>query len=146
MDNAKTNEALNRLYAIHNRSLPKYISYARPWPAPGDEEAWKTIELIVADQKRMIERIGEMLDARNCNVAVGEYPIWYTGLNDLSLDYLIGRMIEKQEQDIGAIQQCVDQLNLDPMAQTLAKEALGAAKGHLDSLVELSEKEHSPVL
>ena len=144
MDSANSNDVLNRLYAIHNRSLPKYISYARPWPGPGAEEAWKTIELIVADQLRTIERLGEMLDACNCPVAAGEYPMSYTGLNDLSIEYLIERMIEQQKRDISNIELCVEQLNLAPMAQTLAKEALGAAKGHLDSLVELREKTHSP--
>jgi len=139
MDSANTNDVLNRLYAIHNRSLPKYISYARPWPEAGTEEAWKTIELIVADQLRTIERLGEMLDARSFNVAAGEYPMSYTGLNDLSIEYLTERMIEQQKRDISSIEQCVEQLSLAPMAQTLAKESLGAAKGHLDSLIELTE-------
>jgi hypothetical protein len=80
-----------------------------------------------------------MLDARNFNVDAGEYPMSYTGLNDLSIEYLIERMIEQQKRDISSIEQCVEQLNLAPMAQTLAKESLGAAKGHLDSLIELTE-------
>lgn len=137
MSSTNTNDVLNRLYAIHNRSLPKYLSYARPWSIANDD-AWKTIELIVADQKGMIERIGELIIENQGNVAIGEYPIWFTGLNDLSLDYLITRMIDQQRQDIAGIEACVEQLNLAPMAQSLAKEALGAAKGHLDSLLELA--------
>jgi hypothetical protein len=46
--------------------------------------------------------------------------------------------IAYQQQDIAEIEQCVDALRLAPMAHALAEEALGMAKGQLESLRELS--------
>ena len=71
------------------------------------------------------------------DVLPGVFPFEFTGLVDLSADYLLGIIIDHQEKDIAVIQDCVNQLEADPLAQALAEESLGAAKGHLDSLQEL---------
>ena len=67
----------------------------------------------------------------------GEFPLEFTSLHDLSIDYLLGILIQRQENDITAIQECIEPLGSAPLAQALAEESLGAAKGNLDSLQEL---------
>ena len=70
----------------------------------------------------------------------GKFPIEFTDTHDLAIDYLIREAIVCQKQDIADLQGCVDELRLAPAAQSLAAEALGMAKGHLESLEELGAK------
>ena len=67
----------------------------------------------------------------------GEFPMEYTDLHDLDIDYLIRFAVDYQQQDIASIGEIVDQLRLAPAAQSLAEEVSGMTKGHLDSLLEL---------
>ena len=136
MNSANTNDILNRLYALHNRSLAQYLSYTRPWSAPGDGAAAQTLELIVADQQQMIARLGELILENGDEVFPGEFPMTFTSLHDLSFEYLLTLLIDAQREDVETITDCVDQLNLAPLAKAVAEEALGLAQGHLDNLLE----------
>ncbi len=140
MASAETINALNRLYAIYYRSLPMYLGYAKPYSLRGDEQSRETLNHIVADQKAMVERIGEMLLEMNAQTYEGEFPMEFTGYHDLSYEYLVRRMIDRQKIDIALIQQCADRLNTAPLAKALADEALGMAKGHLENLEELTQQ------
>jgi hypothetical protein len=129
LDRAAT---LNRLLQIHYRSLPMYLSSARPWVPRGHEKAAETLELIAADQKRTIARITDELLAVGADIDLGEFPMTFTDLHDLSVDYVLKELIEAQRRDVAAIEECVAATGGDPLAQ----EALGAAKGHLETLQE----------
>jgi hypothetical protein len=123
---------LNRLLQIHYRSLPMYLASARPWVPRGHEKAAETLMLIVDDQKRTVERVSEELLAAGADIDAGEFPMVYTDLHDLSVDYVLTELVEAQRHDVAEIEDCVVALGGDPLAQ----EALGAAKGHLESLEE----------
>lgn len=137
MTTADPNAVLNRLLILHHRSLPMYLSYALPYPTRGDDKARDVLKHIVASQKEMVDRIGSLLVEREVDVTHGEFPIYFTGLHDLSLEYLVRRMIADQRRDIAEIEKCAEQLSDDPYGKALAEEALGAAKAHLDALEEL---------
>ncbi len=68
----------------------------------------------------------------------GPFPMEFTSVNFLSLDYLIRRAIGYQTADVGALAQCAQQLHLAPAAKAVAEEALGLAKGHLETLQEIN--------
>jgi hypothetical protein len=97
----------------------------------------ETLAYVVTAQTAMAERIGEFLWESGQPVDFGEFPLAYTALHDLSCDYLLRKLLEAQTRMVAEIQECVEALRLAPLAQTLAQEALGEAKGHLDSLREL---------
>jgi hypothetical protein len=134
-----TVSVLNRLLLLHEYSLPMYLGYAAPWTIGHDEAAKEVLMLIVADQKQLAERIGRaILDAGGV-VSHGHFPLHFTGYHDLSFDFLVKRMIVAQKKDLAAIETCIAQLEGVPNAKALAEEALGAAKGHLESLEELAQ-------
>lgn len=139
MSDATTNRLLNHLIAIHNRSLPVYLTYAAPAWHGGEEAAKETMRLIAADQRATAERLAAMVTENNGVVNNGEFPIYYTGYHDLSFDFLLNEIIKEQKEDIATIESVVSKLLLVPLAKALAEETLGAAKGHLESLVELKQ-------
>jgi len=129
---------MNRLLALHQRSLPMFLTYAAPWTANEDQKAVETLQFLVDDQKRLAARIAEYMLERRWRIDSGEFPLELTGLHDVSLEYLWPKLIEAQRQDIHAIQDSIAALASDPFARALAEEALGAARGHLESLEEVA--------
>ena len=142
MAEARTISALNRLLTILSRSFPMYLTYAPPWSPRGDEDqALVALRHIVADEEALCERIAETILDLGGQINVGEFPMQYTDLHDLSVDFVVRLARDYQKQDIAAIERCVDDLRLAPVAKALAQEAIGMAKGHLESLEELDGSE-----
>lgn len=137
MNSVDTNAVLNRLRVIHKRSLPTYLSYAVPWSHTGDEAATETLTQIANDHKTMVGRLGEVILEDGGVTEPGSFPIAFTSLHFLSVDFLVRKLIETQQNLVQEIEDCVRQLHLAPSSQAVAQEALGEARGHLESLKEL---------
>jgi len=136
MSPPSTNEVLNRLLVLHERSLPMYLSYAQPHELGRNPRAKAVLDQIVADQRRTIDRLAAII-LESGTVEHGEFPMSFTSLHDLSLPYLLKLAIERQEKTIVACERLADALNAAPYAQATAREAVGEAKGHLENLREL---------
>jgi hypothetical protein len=139
MPSPDTNEILTRLLAIHYRSLPMYLSFAPPWRAYGQEEAGKVMQRIVDNQKRMVDRFGQMILDNGGTVSYGEFPMRFTAYHDVSFDFLLRVLIERQQREVVLIEKYADMLAGSPLAHALAQEALGESKAHLDMLVDLKK-------
>ena len=137
--NADTIYWLNRLLAIHCKSFPQYLRWSRPHVPAGRGEELEAVQAIAQDQDVMAERISRMIVDADALPRSGEFPMEFTDLHDLDIDFLLRLAVRYQEQDIGAIQQLVDRLHTAPAAKATAEEALGMAKGHLDTLRELTQ-------
>jgi hypothetical protein len=133
-----TIEALNKLYVLHHRSLPVYLHYAPPYQLARHAKASATLAQIVADQTRTADRLATLVLEAGGQIDPGEFPMWFTGLHDLSVDFLVNKLIDRQERFIAACEQLAGSLTLAPFAQAAAREAVGEAKGHLDNLRDLA--------
>ncbi len=129
--------ALNRLLTILERSMPMYLSYASPWVRRGDSKAVTALEAIVEQQRKLAERVAELVLQRG-PINLGEFPVEFYDTHDLSLDYLLSRLVDYQRRDVAALERCVDDLQSDRPSAAVAEEALGAARGHLEILEELA--------
>jgi bacterioferritin (cytochrome b1) len=134
MSSPDTIDALNRVLNILARSFPQYMRYARPYIPPGRENVMETISDIVAGQDALAERVTHTIFESDGTPDPGDFPIVYTDLHDLAIDFLIRQAIAYQKQTLDDLQQSVDALRLAPAAQSLAAEALGMAKAHLELL------------
>jgi hypothetical protein len=137
MASPDTIEALTRVLVILRRSFPQYLKYARPYIPTGRENVMETIDEIAAGQDALAARVAEHIFQSGALPDYGKFPIEFTDTHDLDIDYLMEEAIGYQKQDIADLAQCVEELRLAPAAQALAAEALGMAKGHLESLEEL---------
>jgi hypothetical protein len=137
MATANTIDVLNELLRLEYRSLPMYVIGTSPWQHEGDERAAATLSRIVEDQKRLSARIADLILERGGQVQPGAFPMEFTDLNLLSLDYLVREAINHQKYTIGQIESCVARLAHDAEARHLAEEVLGNQRGHLENLEEL---------
>jgi hypothetical protein len=137
MADPETIELLNRLLNLHLRSLPMYLASARPWYPQADCEAKTVLRHIAEDQQLMVDRIGAVILDLGGSVQPSEFPMEFTDLHDLSIDYLYPQVIARQKSEIEWMRQCCEQLKDSPVARAVAQESLGAAQAHLDNLNDL---------
>jgi hypothetical protein len=131
---------LNRLLTLHCRSLPMYLADARPRIAAGEQRDQQTVDQIVRDQQALSQRIAALILDRRGIIDTGGFSMEFTDTHMLGLEFLVRELIRYQREDIAAIERCVAALAADREARELAEECLGAAKGHLESLEELTKQ------
>lgn len=137
MTETSTYDILNRLYVLHNRSLAAYLNYARPWAIQAHPRTLAVLEQMVADEQATADRLATLI-METGPVEPGEFPIIFTGWHDLSVEWLVNKLIERQQKTILIIEKLISQLGFAPYAQAIARETLGQAKGHLENLQEVA--------
>lgn len=134
-----TLDVLNELLRTQYRSLPMFLSGTDPYARSSDQRAEIVLANIVADQKAMVQRLGEAILDRGGQVDGGNFPIEYAELHFLALDYLLKELVTRQKDDVAAIESCVARLTGDRAARMLAEEVLGQERAHLETLESLLE-------
>ena len=129
---------LNRLQAMHVRSLPMYLASAPPWSPDPNSAELTALRHIAEDQQLMADRISSVILEHGGTVAASEFPMEFTDLHDLSIDFLIPQVRRRQEEEIDYLRSSIERLQDAPAPRAIAEEALGAAIAHLDTLKELS--------
>lgn len=137
MNPQQTLAALNRLLHVLCRSLPMYLVEAAPFTRRDDQPTQEALAHVVTDQRLYAQRVTRAILARGGRPDPGRFPIQFTAVNDLELQFLHRRLIECQRRDLQALQGCVDELKHVPDLESLAEEAIGNARGHLDILDEI---------
>jgi hypothetical protein len=138
--NGNSTGALSHVLATLYRSLPMYLTQVDPWARHGDVRPREVLATIVADQRRDCHRIAELILDRYSRVELGEFPMEFTDLHFLSLDYLVGELVRHQKQDIATLEQCIVRLEHDPAGRSLTQEVLGSERAHLEMLEELANQ------
>jgi hypothetical protein len=126
--------ALGRILSALRRSLPMYLEDARPWSAGGDEAARAALGRLAADEKTYARRLAEAILRRGGQPPPVSFPLEYTSLNDVSLDYLLQRVLAGLDVDLAAVARAADDLVSDSEAAALAGEVLGNLQGHREIL------------
>jgi hypothetical protein len=133
-------DILNRLLRIVYRSLSMYLAGTSPWTSRDDGRAEAVLSHLVADSKFYSQKIADAILDRNGIIEAGSFPIEFADVHDLSLDFMVGELIEAQRRGVKAIEACVNALARDRAAKAIAEEVLGNARGHLESLEELNQQ------
>ncbi len=133
-----TVQLLNRIIALHASSLPVFAADAAPFSSTSDDHARDVLDMIAADHQLTVSKLAEVVIDRGGAVAQCGFPAGFTAYHDLSLNFLIGKMAQRQKNDVATIEKVAAKLTGDNEAHALIEEALGAAKGHLQSLEELA--------
>jgi hypothetical protein len=134
MNEAETLAVLNRIMHVLCRSLPMYLSDAKPWVAPERQQAECVLEDLVADQRTYAQRVAEAIVEQGGRPDPGRFPMEFAAINDLALDYLLEAAARRQRSDVALLERCAADLAGQPALCALAEEILGNAKGHLEIL------------
>lgn len=127
-------DVLNHLLRMHFRSLPIYLQGDRLWSRGNDSRGAELLAQIADDHKALSQRLAAAVYDRGGLPDGGQFPTPFTGMHDLALDYVLGRVRQSTEHDLKALEHSVAELSDDPAARVLAEEALSQARRHLDML------------
>ena len=136
MDQTRSIDLLNRLFQVHYRSLPVYAQGTRPWTPPEQEKALEALAAVAADQKRTAAHIAEAIQQQRGRLEPGQFPIAFTGIHDVSAEFVLRRAAELQDRDLKIIRECAAQLAAVPQWRPLAEETLRQAQTHQEMLAE----------
>ena len=90
-----TNELLNRVLVLHERSLPVYVSYALADALDQTPKFAAVLRQMVEDQRRTVDRIATLVLESGGLVDRGEFPMNFTAYNDVSAAFLVKKIIER---------------------------------------------------
>ncbi len=139
MKSSELVKVLNRLSMIHNRSFPAFLLQSSSWVRGAADKPAEVLKRIAEANQAMVDRLGRDLYEHRAVADQGEFPMYYADWIDLSAAFTVSAAIDELRRDVDDINQCIEALEEEPMMLAVAQEALGEAKGHIDSLVELSE-------
>src|SRR5262245_1772053 len=137
MSENKSNALLNDLLVRLFRSLLQYTIDCWPWTDETQSDEKRAIEELTAKQHEQVSRIAELLDRRGQTIDYGTYPDW-TELNFVSLDYLLGKLVDDQTKLVAEVKRIRTALAGDPEAAEIAAQVLLSEERHLAKLKELA--------
>jgi hypothetical protein len=133
MLSAQDQYVLNEMMVLHGRALAVYMTYAPPWDGTASHEGVDIIREIADSHLMYADEVGEMLLAGNVEIYYGEFPMAYTGYHDLSIDYMLQKMVGSETATIDRLLTDIEQAEND-LVRALAERSLGASQAHLQEL------------
>ncbi len=134
MIDAATADRLRDVIRRESRSLLQYAGEMFPWTAPEDRELPQRLLAITAEEREAAAGLARFLQRHRVTPpALGAYPMAYTSLGFVSLDYLLPRLVAHQrlavtqlERDLAAV--------TDPEAKELLQKMAERKQEHLKAL------------
>jgi hypothetical protein len=136
MLSSNDHDVLNELLVLHERSLAVYLTYASPWGhrrVSGD--GFDVIREVADSHQVYVTEVGEMLLESDSEVVHGVFPMVYTGYHDLSIDFMLGKMLASEQATVKRLQGCTDRAEADRV-RAIAERSLGASQAHVQELEE----------
>jgi len=128
---------LNRLFRSVYRSLPAYLEQAHPWPGSAGSRGVEALDRMAADHRTLAERLAEAILDQGGPLDAGRFPMEFTDLHDVSLDFLLGEIERRLEQELPELKRSVYELAKTPALHPLADDVRRTAQEHLAMLKQL---------
>ena len=129
-------DILNQLLHLLLRGLPAYVAEVNPWMEPKSQPLRKALANLAADRGLFANRTNQAILDRGAYPDPGAFPLEYTGLNDVSMEYLTNELINSLNVDIEILRELSSQLREIPELHALTEEILGNTIGHAEILEE----------
>jgi hypothetical protein len=138
MNNSAWTATLLDVLQRERRSLLPFVAEAYPWASAGEEAALARLRAMIEEEQQAAVRLALYLQHRHVTVPpVGPFPLRYTTLNFVSLDFLVPSLIAEQKQRIAELDRDLPQLT-DPEARQQVQAFREMKVRHLKALEELT--------
>jgi hypothetical protein len=130
-------KVLNRLLAVLNYSLARYLSFARPWV----RRPYLLLEAIARrmsyEHESFARKLARLIHDRRGAVERGVFPMDFTSYNDLSLEFLAPKLLKQQRALILCAEESAKYLDADPEARRLVNGIVQSLRRYAELLEEL---------
>lgn len=128
---------LQKLLVRLRRSLLQFIDDAYPWMGPGDEELVKQLKKVIEEERDAALKLAGFLRRRRLMPYLEPFPLSYTSLMFVSLDYLLPQLVEHERKELAQIGRDLHQVH-NGEARHQIQEVLDLKQRHLKKLEELA--------
>jgi hypothetical protein len=111
------------------RSLLQYVSESFPWTKAGADQALTQVRDLASEERDGVAALSKFLTRRRHTAPyLGPYPMGFTTMNFVSLEYLLPRLTEEQRKAVATLER-------DRAALTDAE-----AKAEVAKLIEMKRR------
>ncbi|HWY87241.1 MAG TPA: hypothetical protein VNX28_10980 [Gemmataceae bacterium] len=134
---AATAALLQEMVRKEGRSLLQYVSESVPWTTPKNHEALPVLlDLVREEQEGAAAIVKLLLKHRVRPPYLGAYPMSFTTINYMSLDFLLPYLIDFEKRRIAELEQDLTVVS-DEEAKHLLRTLLEMKQRHLLTLRNL---------
>ena len=132
------NDSLRLLQGIvrrESRSLLQYVHESFPWITAGETDALARMRALAEEEQVAAVELAATLAKRHQRLPpyLGPYPMSFTSVNFVTLDYLVPLLIDYQKQGIADLERDLNRLSDEELAARVQK-ILDMKKRHLETL------------
>jgi hypothetical protein len=134
-----------RILRREQRSLLQYVNETFPWSRPGEESAVRVLRQIIEEEQAADAGLARSLEKRYVPLPpLGTYPVSFTSLAFVSIDYLLPHLVQYQRQLISELERDARAI-ADAEARQQVQDLLQLKRRHLETLEELAAKANKPI-
>jgi hypothetical protein len=127
-----------------NQSLLNYVADAYPWATAGEQETAFNLKQAVKEVQSAVAALGRFLFRRHAAPGpFGSYPMLFTTLNFIALDFLIGKLLESETRSVAELKADLARIS-DPEARAQVEKLL-AAKEKTLAFLKANQRSAAPV-
>ena len=135
------NEApiLQDIVRREGRSLLQYLKDAYPWSTRKAGGAQAQLEEIISTDQEAVAGLGALLVRRRIPMPhPGPYPMHFTNINYVSLEYLMPMLVKEQQANVARLEEDLLRIS-DEAAREQVGHILSIKREHLQKLEELKQ-------
>jgi hypothetical protein len=141
-----TQTVLQDILRRESRSALLYADEAYPWTTVSEEKALASLRQIIAAERDAVTRLGQFLVRQRIPLPyLPPFPVSFTTINFLALDYLLPRLIEQERQLIAELEHDLHSLK-EPAARGEVEKILAMKRRHLPQMEALVPSQSKAVL
>ena len=131
---------LQKILRRETRSLLQYVGDTFPWPTLDAGAALTVLENLVASERDAAAELARFLARQRQSLPwLGPYPQDFTTLNYVSLDNLLPRIIQSEQDDIAQLESDLAALTSED-ARAEVEKILAIKRRNLETLRQLRAK------
>lgn len=121
-----------------SRSVLIYVAEAYPWTTSTETKSLTALQQLIADEREAVACLGRFLVRQRIPLPyLPSFPMHFTTINFLALDFILPRLIEHERHSIVDLERDLAALK-DPAARTELEKLLSVKRRNVGQLEEMA--------
>jgi hypothetical protein len=136
---SQSQRLLQEILRRESRSILLYVGEAYPWTTLQEAGAWQSLSRLIDEERQAIASLGQLMTRRRVSLPVlGVFPVRFTTINFLALDYLLPHLLAAQQRSISDLEADLKGM-VDAEAVAEVQQLLDLKRRHLVALEGLAK-------
>lgn len=128
------------IFRREQRTFLQYVHEAYPWTAYADEQRLGKLQQIIAEEQRSTVGLANYLRRQRVDLLYSRsFPLAFTALHFVSLDFLLPHLVKHQQDAIAALEQDAGKI-ADAEPREVVRVLVEMKRKHLQELEALAKQ------